>query len=94
MCKPVKPEKIPDIRQFEDPTIQPLPVSPQKKPQIKPPPSPPPPGFVRKPLKESKPGPVKIPPDKQPAKNPKKVIIAVLILLVVAILVLGGLFTF
>ena len=92
--KPVNPEKIPDVRQFDDPAIQPQPVSPQKLPQIKPPASPPPTGFVRKPPRESTPGPSKIPPNEQPAKNPKKVIIAVLILLVVAVLVLGGLFTF
>jgi hypothetical protein len=83
----------PDAGPSDDPTIEPQPLRPQSHPEIRPPSEKPPPGFFREPPAKTPPGPAQ-PINKPPAKNPKKILIAVLILLAVVILILGGLFTF
>jgi hypothetical protein len=94
--------------QFEDQTIAPQPITPENRPPIRPPAEPPPPGFFRtspsepeppppipqKQRAEKVPAPSPPPPEKPAAKNHQKVFIAVLIILALVILILGGLFTF
>ena len=100
---PASENKTPVVRQVEDQTI-----GPQKRPQIKPPAEPPPPGLFRTPpsepplpppLHQKQPAekvhaPSPEPQKKQASKNHQKAIVAVLIMLALVILILGGLFTF
>ncbi len=103
------PERTtPENGQFNDQTIAPQPITPEKRPHIRPPAEPPPPGFFRtlpsendpppsipkKQLKKKADPPLTKPIKKPPTKNHHKVIIAVLIILAVVILILGWLFTF
>ena len=106
--RPAPEGKTPVAEPFEDQTIAPQSIGPEKRPQIRPPAEPPPPSFFRAPPSEPDPSPsipqkqqtekVQAPPpksSKKPAAKPHhKVIIAVLIILALVILILGGLFTF
>ena len=85
-------EQPPITGPTDDPTVEPQPFKPQSRPELKPPSVTPPPGFFREPSPQAPPDPIESP--KKPlTKNPKKILIAVLILLTVVILRLGGLFT-
>ncbi len=78
---------------LDDQTIEPHPIDPPSRPQIKAPDAPPPASFFRKP--PERPDPLPHAEKKQaPTKNYNRVIIAVLVLLAVVILIMGGLFTF
>lgn len=77
---------------FDEHTIEPQPLSPQKRPEIRPPDSPPPSSFFRTPPQQ--PQQPSAEQKKPPTKTVKRVMIAVLILLGVVILIMGGLFTF
>ena len=105
---PAPERTIPVNGQLDERTIAPQPITPEKRPQIRPPAEPPPPSFFRTPPTAPDPPPP-IPkkqraekfhtpspesPKKTATKNHQKVIVAVLIILALVILILGGLFTF
>ena len=101
-------KKLTETGSLDDQTIAPQPITPQNRPPIKPPVQPPPATFFRTPAAEPEVRPPKSkkqpatefdPPPPQPPKKPQtisrsKVMIAVLIILALVILTLGGLFTF
>lgn len=88
-------KKVTLIRQFNDQTIKSLPLTRQAQPKIKPPDTPPPDSFLRASSSQIAPSTKTKDIKKQPpAKTRNKVIIAILVFVAVAILILGGLYTF
>jgi hypothetical protein len=83
----IDPDLKPDSAAgFASHDVAPQPTAGQPRPALKPPDSAPPPGFFRTPAEPIKPSP--------PAKNRNKLMLAVLILLGVIILIIGGLLSF
>lgn len=105
---PVPEKKIAASKPFDDHTIAPQPAATRNRPQIKPPTEPTPTTLFRTPPPQpnlpppisekqrgtERPSPPPLPNREPPTRSHHKLIVAVLIILALAILILGGLFTF